>query len=490
MKTRNTKHTERRKRRILSGIIALVLVAAMGIGMFLNYGTSAQAAPDTVVDPDTTGTWENFTNPGGVTSTQNVGRIWTDKSVFNKDYTFGGSEGLSGETVSKDKDSDFLVSLSALSSMSNLKSTTTTTTPLDIVLVLDVSGSMDDSMGTSYVYTEIYEGSLNENRNYYIQVNGEWIEVEHHNSSWYDDDPEGWRYRSGGSWQNPQYTYVEPKTSANDSDSGHVQFYTRQQRNTDKIDALKTAANQFISSVGDMNADITEANDQHRIAIVKYAGDRYNNSIGDDTYRDGYTYNYTQVVSDFSSDTDGLESDINGLEAAGATAADYGLTMAQRVLNGGQYGGYGSANYVGARDDAQKVVIFFTDGEPNHGSGWSGSVAATSVNLAHDMKATGTTIYTIGVVNGADPSEDPDDRNASNLNKYLHAVSSNYKDATAEDWRDDADWDSLNLGERTQKDGEDANYYYAASDSEQLNQVFDDITSSITEGVGSGSPIE
>ena len=449
---------------------------------------AAQAAGSTVVDPNTTGTWDNFTNPGGVTSTQNVGRIWTDKSVFNGDYKFGGSEALNGQTISKGSDSDFLVSLSALSSTSNLKTTTTTTTPLDIVLVLDVSGSMDESMGTTYTYTEAYPRGTQ--GTYYIQVNGEWIQVQYH-ADWFDSDPEGWRYRSGGSLYNPQYTYVEPKTSANDNDSEHIQFYTRQQRNTDKIDALKTAANQFISSVGDMNEGITDEADQHRIAIVKYAGDRYNNSIGDDTYEDGrYDYNYTQVVSDFSSNTAGLENDIDGLEAAGATAADYGLTMAQRVLNGGQYGGYGSANYVGARDDAQKVVIFFTDGEPNHSSGWSDSVAATSVNLAHDMKAVETTIYTIGVVNGANPDENPSDRNASDLNKYLHAVSSNYKNATATNWWGEADWDDLNLGDRTQKDGEDANYYYAASDSEQLNQVFDDITSSIIEGLGSGSPIE
>ena len=469
--------------------VAIVVAMIAAVTVMFVPSPAAQAAGTTVVDPNTTGTWENFTNPDGVTSTQNVGRIWTDKSVFDKDYEFGGSEDLSGQKVNKANDSDFLVSLSALSSTSNLKTTTTTTTPLDIVLVLDVSGSMDDSMGTTYTYTEAYPRGTQ--GTYYIQVNGEWIQVQYHDPGRFDSDPEGWRYRSGGSLFNPQYTYVEPKTSANDNDSEHIQFYTRQQRNADKIDALKTAANQFISSVGDMNEGITDEADQHRIAIVKYAGDRYNNSIGDDTYEDGrYDYNYTQVVSDFSSNTAGLENDIDGLEAAGATAADYGLTMAQRVLNGGQYGGYGSANYVGARDDAQKVVIFFTDGEPNHSSGWSDSVAATSVNLAHDMKAAETTIYTIGVVNGANPDENPSDRNASDLNKYLHAVSSNYKNATATNWRGEADWDDLNLGDRTQKDGEDANYYYAASDSEQLNQVFDDITSSITEGLGSGSPIE
>lgn len=446
----------------------------------------AIAEPSTKVDPNTTGTWENFTNPGGVTSTQNVGRIWTDKSVFNGNYTFSGSDALSGQTVNKGNDTDFLVSLSALSSTSNLKTTTTTTTPLDIVLVLDVSGSMDDSMGTTYIYTEAYPQETW--GTYYIQVNGQWTQVQYHEQSWYDDDPDGWRYNSG-SWRDPQYIYVEPKTSADDGDPSHVQFYTRQQSSTDKIGALKTAANQFIASVGTMNANIADADDQHRIAIVKYADDSIKNEIGDDLADEWNGYNYTQVVSDFSTDSESLQGDIRGLNAGGATSADYGLTLAQRVLTGGEYGNYGDrGTYVGARDDAQKVVIFFTDGEPNHSSGWSGSVAATSVNLAHAMKAAGTTVYTIGVVNGADPEQNP--ANASDLNKYLHAVSSNYKDATATDRWGDADWGNLNLGDRTQKDGEDANYYFAASDAEQLNQVFDDITSSITEGLGSGSPIE
>lgn len=467
--------------------IAVVVAMIAAVTVIFIPSPAAKAADNTVVDPDTTNAWTNYTRPDGQPSTQNVGRIWTDKSVFDEDYTFSNDndEGLSGDTISKGG-SDFLVSLSALSSTSNLKSTTTSTTPLDVVLVLDVSGSMDDSMGVTYTYTEAYPRG---NRGtYYIQVDGEWTEVEYFEPGRWESGQEGWRYRSGGSWINPQYTYVEPKMSANDGDSSHVQFYTRQQRNTDKINALKTAANQFISSVGDMNAD-ADVNDQHRIAIVKYADDSYRYEIGNDRGAGGNSsYNYTQVVSDFSTDSNELQSDINALRAGGATSADYGLTMAQHVLDGGTYGDRGDrGTYVGARDDAQKVVIFFTDGEPNHSSDWNGSVAAASVNIAHDMKAAGTTIYTIGVVNGANPDQNP--AYASNLNKYLHAVSSNYKDATAENRWGENNWNNLSLGERTQKDGEDANYYYAATDSDQLNQVFEDITSSITENAGSGSPI-
>ena len=439
---------------------------------------------NTVVDPDTTNVWTNYTRPDGQPSTRNVGRIWTDKSVFNGTYTFRNDidSGLSGQSISKG-DSDFLVSLSALSSTSNLKSTTTSTTPLDIVLVLDVSGSMDDELSSSRQYTPVYDVNTNGRTTYYAQrEDGSYIEIERITT---------------GNWWNQRFDHwevdgreVEPMTSASDTQSGRIQFYTYQTVNQTKMDALKGAANRFIDSVGNLNQNVTDENDLSRIAIVKYADDTYNYSIGDDNQGGWYNYNYTQVVSDFSSDADGLKRDINGLNAAGGTAADYGLTMAQYVLDGGQYGGWGSDTYQGARDDAQKVVIFFTDGEPNHGSGFDDDVAATSVNTAHTMKQAGTTVYTIGVLNGADPSADPADRRTSDVNKYLHAVSSNYRDATAENWRGNASWDDLSLGDRTQdKDGGNANYYYAAEDSEQLNQVFEDITSSITENAGSGSPI-
>lgn len=85
-----------------------------------------------VVDPDTSGRWEIWAagHNGNKVTTQNVGRIWTDKTV---------------KATEENEESDFLTSLSAMSSTSN--STVTVTTPLDIVMVLDASGSMDDPMG-------------------------------------------------------------------------------------------------------------------------------------------------------------------------------------------------------------------------------------------------------------------------------------------------------------------------------------------------------
>lgn len=452
---------------IVGAAATFLLACVLAFSMALPAGV-AIAEPSTKVDPNTTGTWENFTNPGGVTSTQNVGRIWTDKSVFNGNYTFEGSEALDGRTIQKG-DSDFLVGLSALSSTSNLKSTTTTTTPLDIVLVVDTSGSMDNGQGDDmgYAYTEAYpQGTYG---TYYVQDNGEWHELDYNRRL-------GWYYNAGD-WRDPVYRTFTPKESADDSDPTRTQFYSRESVN--KMEALQSAANTFVDSVAALNDGISDTSKQHRISLVKFASDE-NNNVGNDFTGD--RYNCSQVVSDLTAYTtnsaSSLKNTIDSLHGEGATRADYGLHQAQRVLNG-------EGSLTGAREGAQKVVIFFTDGNPTSGSSWEGSVAADAINYAYDMKQSGTLIYSIGVFQDANPSD-----TSGNFNKYLHAVSSNYKNATAKDWRGDASWYYLNLGDRTQKDGEDANYYFAASDAEQLNQVFDDITSSITEGLGSGSPIE
>lgn len=430
---------------------------------------------DKVVDGDTTADWNNFTAPGGVTSTQNVGRIWTDKSVFSEDYTLQGSSGASGQKI-EIGDSDFLVGLSALSSTSNLKTITTTTTPLDIVLVVDTSGSMDNGQGDSmgYAYNETYNVRNNSRTEYYVQLeNGEWQELS------YDRD-RGWYYNAG-SLRDPDYRIFEPKTSADDNDPDHTQFYTREQVN--KMEALQSAANTFADAVAEMNDSISDTSKQHRISLVKFASDE-NNSIGNDTTRQGY--NCSQVVSDLTAYTtntvSGLKSTINRLYGEGATRADFGLHQAQRVLNG-------EGNLTGAREEAQKVVIFFTDGNPTSGSNWEDDIASSAVDYARSIKQGGTTIYSIGVVQGADPSDDPNANGTSNINKFLHAVSSNYKNASYS-----FGWFSYNwsFGERTTGEQGEPNpdYYFAATDADELDQVFEDITSSITDNLGSGSPIE
>lgn len=96
----------------------------------------AAANIETIADASTMGDWSGVVE----NTTQNIGRIWTDKTVSTNDIDISGAMSA---TVSKG-DSDFITALSVLSSTSNIASTSTT--PLDIVLVLDASGSMDDDM--------------------------------------------------------------------------------------------------------------------------------------------------------------------------------------------------------------------------------------------------------------------------------------------------------------------------------------------------------
>lgn len=103
---------------------------------------AATVGATTLADPSSASTWRDW---GLENSTQNVGRIWTDKTVSAGGIVLTGAGG--DKIIPKEKDSDFLTAFSAISSTSNLRETATT--PLDIVLVLDASGSMDDPMGNN-----------------------------------------------------------------------------------------------------------------------------------------------------------------------------------------------------------------------------------------------------------------------------------------------------------------------------------------------------
>ena len=344
--------------------------------------------------------------------------------------------------IGKNTDGTYTLNLDVIGR--NTEGTVTVSTPLDIVLVLDVSGSMDDAE-----YSKVYKDDLDTSKTYYIRSLGsDYREVTFRNGKW--------GYQSYGRWQT-----VTPKSS--DNGSG-IQFYTGGK----KIEALKQAADGFVSSVAALNDSINDGDVQHRISLVKFAGTK-SNQIGNGTYDDGwYTYNYSQVVSGLtaydSQSASGLIRVIDGLEAGGATSADYGLEHANRVFSGQA----GDA----ARENAQKVVVFFTDGEPNHDNNFDETVAASAINTAYNMKQAGTLVYTIGVFDGAEPSD-----TQSDTNKYMNAVSSNYMGATAKDGYGNASWNRLVLGERS-----DGTYYYCADNAGQLDNMFDDIFEQLPTG--------
>ena len=329
---------------------------------------AATVGATTLADPSSASTWRDW---GLDNSTENVGRIWTDKTVSDGDIELTGA----GGTMKIEKgDSGFLTALSAISSTSNL--TTTSTTPLDIVLVLDASGSMNEKM------------------------NG------------------------GGT----------------------------------KIAALKAAANVFVDEIAKANEGIDDPELQHRVSVVKFASDT-TDRIGNNFTWDGYNYSQRMIgLTPCTQDGKGaISSQINALDPAGATRADYGMSHAQKALKD-------------ARAGAKKVVVFFTDGTPTTWSNFDSDVANSAVSTAKALKDGGTTIYTVGIQSGANPSVDPNGWGATNENKFLHAVSSNYPAATEYD----------ELGARAT----DSDFYKTATSAAGLKDVFSGISQDIAKAAG------
>ena len=366
-------------RGLLAVILAVVLVLPAAAFAMLpeanarsSTGMDGPTASKKIVDPDTTGRWQYWASGGEQDqTTRYVGRIWTDKTV----------------EPAEDEKSDFVTTLSTMSSTSD--TTSLVTKPLDIVMVLDASGSMDKSMG------------------------------------------------------------------GNDQ--------------TKRITALKNAASSFIDAIAEQNAKIEDDSKQHQVAIVKFAGTRAD-WVGNDTYwESGYRYNYSQTMKKLTSckgdDATSLKSTVNSISPNGATHADYGLQLADGVFSFG-------------RADAKKIVVFFTDGSPTSSSEFQASVADSAVKSAKSLKNKGADIYTIGIFDGANPAADPTNYWTSNENKFMHAVSSNYPNATS--------YTTNELGKRT----ENSDFYKAASNADELKKVFDDISSSITSGKGSPTQIE
>lgn len=219
---------------------------------------------------------------------------------------------------------------------------------------------------------------------------------------------------------------------------------------TTKLAALKKAAKEFLTNTANKNAAIADNSNKIRVSLVKFASNK-RDTTGNNTYYDPFYrkwLNHTQIVSNLTDDMNTLSASVDALRAGGATRADYGLEKANAVL----------AN---ARANAKKVVVFFTDGEPNSESGFDDGVADAAVKNARTLKDSGTTIYSVGVFSKADPSD-----TSGNFNAYMNAVSSNYPNATT----------YKNLGTRV--DG--GNYYMIASNSEGLSKVFEDIQQTIT----------
>lgn len=126
---------ERRRRRILSGVLAVLLIVALAVGLMPN---DQVYAAEKTSDGNTTGSYAQ--NLGDNSSTRYAGRVWTDKTVYTGNATFTGDA-----DVTVENDSDFLVAYSALATTQNV--TGKSSVPVDVVFVIDHSNSMDNSVG-------------------------------------------------------------------------------------------------------------------------------------------------------------------------------------------------------------------------------------------------------------------------------------------------------------------------------------------------------
>jgi len=366
-------------------------------------------------------------------------------TVYAENNTSGGIE--LGKSATLQDNGTYTINLEAYTT--GEETTTTKKMPLDIVLVLDVSGSMGDSFSNTRTYNAQASKGYSYNdisgTNYYYKDGDQYYQVfrDGNNTNGYylyyfknyaryylsgtevtTNQPTGANRRGTTIWTGVLYTY------------GTIT----------KLAAMQTAVSSFIEAiVADSTPDA-----QHQISLIKYADDSYGVMGGND--RDGNGYNLTQITNDWTvADGPGqtaLITMVNNFKDGGRTAADYALKLAADQL---------ASNKV--RSDAQKVVVFFTDGEPNHSNGFSQTVANSAISSAKTMKSGGALVYTVGILNTTDTGT------GTNVGKYMNGMSSNYPNATSIN----------NLGTRT----EGASYYKLASNADQLSAIFSSIATDI-----------
>lgn len=356
---------------------------------------ATQAYEEKVSDPNTFNAWYNTQ----ANNTATTGRIWADKTVDTEEIKFDKGK-LAGQSIPMADDADFQVALSALSSTSNTSGYTAV--PLDIVLVLDVSGSMADDFGT---------GSQT------------------------------------------------------------------------KLDSLKAAVNNFLDEAANVNKGISDNDKKINVSLVKFAGNR-NDEIGDKTYReDGHIYNYSQIVKPLTTcagaNVGTLKDAVNNLKARGATQADFGLEYAQKALNGS-----------GNRRDANKVVIFFTDGSPTSSDGYEGGVAHDAIQNAQQLKTSKVQIYTIGIFDGANSAAP--NKNSSAENTFMHAVSSNYPNAECKDTKEWVIFPFYKIKHdvKLYTRASNSDFYKTARNAAALKTVFEDIFTEVSSGLMGPTHVE
>lgn len=452
----------------LTKFFTVFLAVVLCIGMAPATGSTAYAASRW--GGSSISSWWNSWFGGSNSGSNNNGNSSNSNQTGENDATSSNSStvdlnqlGASGssdgqlsltKSITHNTGDNYTIRLEAYATGEVKTTTQTKDVPTDIVLVLDQSGSMDEKM---YNYKETYDVSTN--NSYYVKVDNEWKEVSYTSGDWFEQS--GWYYNSGN-WGRKQY--VTPKTSKDDTDSNHTQFYTRTEQT--RLAALKAAVNTFVTEIQNKAAS---SKAKYRVAIVGFArgtssDPNYLNTelfIGGTQYKYGSSEidgKYKNALQDMSTTAgqNNITASINALDAEGATRADLGMEMANNIFN---------AYPLQINEKRNRVVVMFTDGEPNNKSGFSETVATNTISQSNTSKNTyKASVYTIGILEGANTTD-----TTSEINRYMNYVSSNFPNATG-------------LNQSGTGGDVSKGFYKKADDAAELKNAFESISSSIESG--------
>lgn len=401
----------RRKSRFVAAFVAVAMTVGLAGAGVAAYGedTTDQSQSATTAAPDATAAAE------GVAAPQHAKRI-----SKNDDGTYTLSMDVTGKSD---------------------ESTEQQVVPLDIALVLDVSGSMDEGSG-NLDYVEVALGDM-DSSTYYVKNADSYQAVTCSERNDLLGRCTIWRAADG---QEYEVTYPWFETP---SVSPEVQFYEAVEES--RLDALKDAVTYFLDQVEDQNQRINDPDNKVQVALIKYAGNN-SDAIGNDMYWVGSDHrNYSQTVHALAWEPAQLQQErdaVNALQAGGATHADYGLQHAAKQLNSGRPG-------------AQKLTVFYSDGSPTSSTGFETDVANAAITAAAQLKNDHSQVISIGAMSGADPS------GTDRANRFMNYVSSNYPNAQS-------------MSEPY--DRVEGTYYYAVSARTDLQTIFEEIISIVTSG--------
>ena len=348
------------------------------------------------------------------------------------------------KTAKLEDDGTYTINLEAYATGEVIQ--TVKTTPTDIVLLLDVSASMGEEKldVLDYKQTQKYIWRAVNTKLYHKCNDGVHtrVQVQSKQNDWFDytyffDCPHcGTHKESGDGVQKVPNDW---------------QLYEQSVKQIYYIEALQRAVNGFIDSVAEKNAKL-QPDQRHSISLVKFSG-KEEKTTGNDTYRrDGYRWNYSQIVKEMTvMDQDtavSFKGAVNTLEPNGGTRVDNGMKRAVAALQD-------------SPKDHNKVIILFSDGEPTKVSDYDEGVANSAIDTAKMQKDKGVTMYSIAVMEGANPS---DTRNR--VNKFFHAMSSNYPHASSMRY----------LGNRAPN----SDYYKTAADADELSNIFQELVDDST----------